>query len=79
MHHLKTLSDLQENQSIELLVNTLVCEICQQLCSSNQIDTCLHCFRILCPKCYEIHIQNHRNNLEKGKKKKKPLLNSINE
>ena len=66
-HYLKSLSDLQENQSMKLLVNTLSCETCQQLYSSNQIDTCLYCFRVFCPKCYEIHTENHRNDLENGK------------
>jgi len=60
-HHINSLSDLEENQSIELLINTLLCETCHQLYPSNQLDTCFHCFSVLCPNCYDHHIKNHQN------------------
>jgi hypothetical protein len=60
-HHINSLSDLEENQSIELLINTLLCETCHQLYPSNKLDTCFHCFIVLCPNCYDDHIKNHQN------------------
>lgn len=59
-HRLNSLSDLEENHSTEFLINTLLCETCQKLCTFNQLDTCLHCFAVLCPDCYETHCQNHQ-------------------
>ncbi|CAF3754720.1 unnamed protein product [Rotaria magnacalcarata] len=67
IHNIKSLSDLEENQSIKLLINTLSCEQCHQLYSSNQLDTCSHCFGVICPKCYQEHVQNHQNNLAKNR------------
>lgn len=67
LHNINSLSDLEENQSIKLLINTLLCEHCHQLYSSNQLDTCSHCFSIICFKCFEEHAQNHRNSLIKTK------------
>lgn len=57
-HRLNSLSDLEEDSSMELLINTLLCETCQRFCPFNQLDTCLHCFAVLCPDCYTNHIQN---------------------
>jgi hypothetical protein len=61
-HYINSLSDLEENQSVELLINTLLCETCHQLHPSNQLDTCYHCFRVLCPNCYDDHIASNHNN-----------------
>ena len=63
IHRINSLTDLELNQSIQLLINTLLCETCHQLYPSNQLDTCFHCFGVLCPKCYEQHIENHQNDL----------------
>jgi hypothetical protein len=68
IHHIKSLTDLVQNQSIELLINTLLCETCQQLHPSNQLDTCLHCFGVLCSNCYDSHLKNHQNETKKHTK-----------
>ncbi|CAF1667807.1 unnamed protein product, partial [Adineta ricciae] len=64
IHRIQSCTDLQQNQSVELLVNTLLCETCHQLYPSNQLDTCFHCFGVLCPTCYTQHIERHRTELE---------------
>jgi hypothetical protein len=65
-HRVNSLSDLEENQSIELLINTLLCIKCQQLYPSNQLDTCLHCYGVLCSNCYDDHLENHQNDLKRN-------------
>jgi len=60
VHRINSLSDLVENQSMELLINTLLCETCHQLYPSNQLDTCFHCFGVHCVNCYDDHSNNHR-------------------
>ncbi|CAF3640986.1 unnamed protein product [Rotaria sordida] len=62
-HHIKSLSDLEENQSIQLLINTLLCEQCHQLYQSKQLDACSDCYGVFCINCYKEHTQNHRNDL----------------
>lgn len=64
IHRIQSCTDLQQNQSVELLVNTLLCETCQQLYPSNQLDTCFHCFSVLCPTCYTQHIERHQTELK---------------
>ena len=59
-HQIHSLSDLEENQSMELLINTLLCECCQQLSVSTELDTCLHCYGVFCRKCYSKHLDEHR-------------------
>jgi hypothetical protein len=66
-HHINSLTDLQENQSMELLINTLLCQTCHQLYPSNELDTCLHCYGVLCQKCYDDHIQTHQNDVKPNK------------
>lgn len=60
-HSINSLSDLKINESIELLINTLLCETCHQLYPSNQLDTCAHCFSVFCPNCYNDHFEKHQN------------------
>ena len=59
-HQIHSLNDLEENQSMELLINTLLCEHCQQLSVSTELDTCLHCYGVFCHKCYQKHLDKHR-------------------
>ena len=73
-HRLNSLSELEENPSMELLINTLLCETCQRFCSFNQLDTCLHCFAVLCPDCYDHHVQNHLDNLPRTSLTNEPIL-----
>ena len=65
-HHIGSLNDLEENQSMELLINTLRCEDCRNLAAANQIDTCLHCYSVLCTKCYRPHIESHQDQSKRG-------------
>ncbi len=62
-HRINSFTDLEKNQSIELLINTLLCETCHQLYPSNQLDTCLHCYGVLCSGCYDGHVQRHQDEL----------------
>ena len=49
-HLINSLTDLEENHSMELLINTLLCQTCHKLYPSNELDTCLHCYGVLCTK-----------------------------
>jgi len=68
-HRINSLHDLEENRSIEFLINTLLCETCQKLFPSNQLDTCLHCFEVLCPNCYDDHLHSHEINSKSSQNK----------
>ncbi|UJR29158.1 hypothetical protein I4U23_010372 [Adineta vaga] len=67
-HRIQSVTSLKHNESVELLVNTLLCRTCLKLYPSNQLDTCFHCFDALCPKCYDQHIENHQNELKTTRK-----------
>ncbi|CAF3992945.1 unnamed protein product [Rotaria sp. Silwood2] len=58
-HLLKSISDLEENHSLQLLINTLLCDQCHQLDLSKQLDTCSTCYRVFCINCYQEHVQSH--------------------
>ncbi|CAF0759919.1 unnamed protein product [Adineta steineri] len=62
-HRINSLENLEQNHSIQLLINTLLCETCQQINPSNQLDTCFYCFSVHCPKCYDQHVENHKTDM----------------
>ncbi|CAF1127835.1 unnamed protein product [Rotaria sp. Silwood1] len=67
LHRLKSLEDLEEDHSLQLLINTLLCEQCHQLHPSKQIDTCSDCYRVFCINCYKQHVQSHRDSSKTNK------------
>lgn len=60
-HRMHSLQDLAEDQSMCLLLNSLICERCDQLTIPNHLDTCYQCYKILCQNCHENHMLEHRD------------------
>ncbi|CAF1065193.1 unnamed protein product [Didymodactylos carnosus] len=54
-HKIQSVENLERNSSLTLLLNTLCCDVCHQINEFQKLDTCLHCYGVLCPQCYEKH------------------------
>ena len=78
-HRIHSLDDLEEDHSLSLLISTLLCEHCDELSTSSQLDTCSTCYSVLCEKCYQTHVDSHLNQLAEVKHHQSDLSREENE